>query len=121
MPVDQVKERVAESLPMWTVGSKDGVICYLYRKFTAKNFQTALDAINAMGAIAERESHHPNFHLTKWREVEVEIWTHKLQGVTENDLMLARQLDAQVQIEYSPKWLQCHPEAKAEQSQFDIK
>ena len=90
---------------------KGSSIVYLYRNFTAKHFQAALDAINAMGAVAEAESHHPNFHLTNYRDVLVEIWTHKLGGVTENDLVLAQELDVRVRIEYSPKWLQAHPEA----------
>jgi len=126
-----IEKRVAENLPMWKVGEKEiaasgGVsCCYLYRSFTAKNFQAALDAINAFGAVAEAESHHPNLHLTNYREVAVEIWTHKLNGVTENDLALAAQLDAQVRnIEYSPKWLKGHPEAastaKEEPKTFDV-
>jgi pterin-4a-carbinolamine dehydratase len=87
-------------------------ILFLYRKFTAKNFQAALDAINAMGAIAEREGHHPNFHLTNYREVEVEIWTHNMNGLTRNDFVLAELLSSEVKIEYSPKWLREHPDAK---------
>ena len=64
-----------------------------------------------MGAIAERESHHPDFHLTNYRDVEITLWTHKLGGITENDLKLAEMLDNEVKIEYSPKWLKAHPEA----------
>ena len=114
-----VESKVAESTPLWNVGEKkqdegtstSSSVVYLYRNFTAKHFQAALDAINAMGAVAEAENHHPNFHLTNYREVRVEIWTHKLGGVTENDLRLAQELDARVRIEYSPKWLQAHPDA----------
>jgi pterin-4a-carbinolamine dehydratase len=87
-------------------------ILSLNRKFTAKNFQAALDAINAMGAIAEREGHHPNFHLTNYRDVEVEIWTHSLNGLTRNDFVLADMISSEVKIEYSPKWLREHPDAK---------
>lgn len=85
----------------------------LARAFTAKNFQSALDCINEMGAIAERESHHPNFHLTNYRDVAVEIWTHKLGGITENDITLAKLLDAEVKIDYSPKWLKENHMAKS--------
>ena len=110
-----VETRIAKTLPLWNVGQKSEgssvLYCYIYRTFTAKNFQAALDAINAMGAVAEAESHHPNFHLTNYREVLVEIWTHSLGGLTENDLILAQALDTRVRIEYSPKWLQAHPEA----------
>lgn len=65
-----------------------------------------------MGAIAERESHHPDFHLTNYRNVDVQLYTHKLGGVTENDVQLAEILDKEVTIVYSPKWLEAHPEAK---------
>ena len=122
---EEIQRRVRESLQLWSVGEEtNGVSSYLYRRFTAKNFQAALDAINAFGAVAEAESHHPNFHLTNYREVLVEIWTHKVGGVTENDLTLAQKMDAQVQIEYSPKWLKGHPQAastaKSEPSTFDV-
>ena len=107
---DEINLRV-QTLPLWSVGFKtDESHCYLFRRFTAKNFRAALDAINAMGEIAEDESHHPDFHLTNYRGVLIEIWTHKLRGVTENDIVLAQKLD-NVKIEYSPKWLREHPAA----------
>ncbi|KAG7351188.1 pterin-4-alpha-carbinolamine dehydratase [Nitzschia inconspicua] len=99
---------------VWTIQESNGDgILSLTRTFTAKNFQAALDAINAMGAIAEREGHHPNFHLTDYRNVEIEIWTHSLKGLTKNDFLLANLFDSEVKIAYSPKWLKEHPEAKA--------
>jgi pterin-4a-carbinolamine dehydratase len=61
----------------------------------------------------DREFHHPNFHLVNYREVEVHLWTHKLHGITENDLILAEMLDKEVDVVYSPKWLNDHPEAEA--------
>ena len=78
----------------------------------AKNFQAALNALNAFGAIAEQENHHPDFHLTEYRNVQIVLWTHSLGGVTESDLILAGLLD-QVPVVYSPKWLKEHPEAEA--------
>ena len=53
------------------------VIPVLVCDFTAKNFQAAMDALQAMGTIAERENHHPDFHLTNYRDVRIEIFTHK--------------------------------------------
>jgi 4a-hydroxytetrahydrobiopterin dehydratase len=97
---------------VWRIQEKDNNMLYLQRTFTAKNFQAALDAINAMGAIAEREGHHPNFHLTDYRNVQVEIWTHSLSGLTQNDFVLANLFDTEVKIEYSPKWLRENPDAK---------
>ena len=74
------------------------------RSFVAKNFQTAIDAINDMGKIAEREGHHPNFHLTNYRNVDVVIYTHNVNGITYNDLLLAQLFDNEITIAYSPKW-----------------
>ena len=80
------------------------------RRFVARNFQSALDAINAMGAIAEAQNHHPDFHLTSYRNVRIDLYTHSIGGVTESDLILAELLD-EVSVDYSPKWLKEHPEA----------
>jgi pterin-4a-carbinolamine dehydratase len=123
LDVEVVRQRAVEMIPLWSIGTKEGSeiattarsvtsIPYIHRTFVAKNFQAALDCIIAMGAIAEAESHHPNFHLVNYREVCVEIWTHKLNGLTENDLLLAQRLDQDVKIAYSPLWLKQHPEAK---------
>jgi pterin-4a-carbinolamine dehydratase len=78
---------------------------YLRRTFVAKNFQAALDCIRRMGDVAERVNHHPDFHLTEYRTVSVVIYTHKLMGVTLQDVRLARLFNEEVPIEYSPKWL----------------
>jgi pterin-4a-carbinolamine dehydratase len=78
---------------------------YLRRTFVAKNFQAAMDCIRRMGDVAERVNHHPDFHLTEYRTVSVVIYTHKLRGVTEQDVNLARLFNEEVPIEYSPKWL----------------
>jgi pterin-4a-carbinolamine dehydratase len=97
---------------LWNLCSSESEPLHISRKFTARNFQSALKCINEMGAIAERESHHPDFHLTSYRDIEVKIWTHKLQGLTEKDLDLAALLDKEVKINYSPKWLRDNPDAK---------
>ena len=82
------------------------------RSFIAKNFKVALQAINDMGVIAEREGHHPNFHLTNYRNVDVVIYTHNVQGITVNDLILAQLFDKEMKIVYSPKWLKSNPHVK---------
>lgn len=111
----RVQEQVSATLPLWRYHESGGgpdKCPRLSRKFTAKSFQCALDAMNAIGAIAEREGHHPDLHITSYREVEVVLFTHKLSGVTGNDLELARMLDAEVGVVYSPKWLRENPEAE---------
>ena len=86
----------------------------LSRTYTAKNFQCAMDSLVAIGKIAERENHHPDLHLTGYRNVEIELFTHSLGGVSANDIAMARMIDEEVDIVYSPKWLKEHPEAKRE-------
>jgi 4a-hydroxytetrahydrobiopterin dehydratase len=108
---EEVQKRLDTSLPLWelAIGEKGP---FLRRKFTAKTFQAALDSVNAFGKIAERENHHPDFHLTDYRDVEVVLWTHKLNGITESDFTLAEMLNLEVTVVYSPKWLREHPEAQ---------
>jgi 4a-hydroxytetrahydrobiopterin dehydratase len=108
---EEVQKRLETSLPLWELATSEKGP-FLRRKFTAKTFQAALDSINAFGAIAERENHHPDFHMTDYREVEVVLWTHKLNGITESDFVLAEMLNSEVTVVYSPKWLREHPEAQ---------
>jgi 4a-hydroxytetrahydrobiopterin dehydratase len=98
-------------MPLWSLEEKDGVSC-ISRQCTVKHFQAGLDALNAVGAIAERHGHHPDLHLTNYREVTITLWTHKVGGLTQNDLTLAQILDAELDVVYSPKWLKEHPEAQ---------
>src|ERR1051326_1805008 len=57
------------------------------------DFRTALDFVNRVGAIAEAEGHHPDLYLS-WGKVRVKIWTHKSDGLTESDFILASKIDA---------------------------
>lgn len=79
----------------------------IYRKFTCKNWQAAMDCINAISAIAESKDiqHHPDIHLTKYRDVEIRLWTHAVEGLTMYDLRLAKAINTSVIVEYSKKWL----------------
>jgi 4a-hydroxytetrahydrobiopterin dehydratase len=61
---------------------------HLERMFTFEDFQTALDFTNQVGALAESEAHHPDIHLA-WGKVTLTIWTHKIDGLTESDFILA--------------------------------
>jgi 4a-hydroxytetrahydrobiopterin dehydratase len=78
----------------------------LSRKFMTRNWQAAINAINLISAIAEREDiqHHPDLHLTAYRNVEIVLYTHVTDGLTELDFKLANEVD-QFEFEYSPKWL----------------
>ena len=62
-----------------------------------------MDFLNAASAIAEEEGHHPDLHLTGWRNVRVDLTTHAIGGLSLPDLVLAAKLDG-VDVVYSPKW-----------------
>ena len=65
---------------------------HLERTYRLENFAQALDLVNRIGAVAERENHHPDLYLA-WGRVDVKIWTHKIDGLTESDFVLAAKCD----------------------------
>ena len=67
------------------------------REWRVKDFVTALDFFRRIGEIAEAEDHHPDLHLTGYRNVAVEMSTHAIDGLSENDFILAAKID-QLQV-----------------------
>lgn len=65
---------------------------HLVKEFQFPDFATALAFTNQVGAIADAEGHHPDIHLA-WGRVAVEIWTHKIDGLTRSDFVLAAKID----------------------------
>jgi 4a-hydroxytetrahydrobiopterin dehydratase len=65
---------------------------HLSKEFTFKDFVEALAFVNRVAEIAEAQNHHPDLHLA-WGKVRVEIWTHKIGGLTESDFILAAKSD----------------------------
>jgi 4a-hydroxytetrahydrobiopterin dehydratase len=65
---------------------------HLERTYPLKNFAQALEFANQVGAIAESEGHHPDLYVS-WGKCRVEVWTHKVRGLTESDFYLAAKTD----------------------------
>ena len=65
---------------------------HLVKQYKLKNFVEALALVNRIGAIAEEQNHHPDLALA-WGKVEVKIWTHKINGLTESDFIFAAKCD----------------------------
>jgi 4a-hydroxytetrahydrobiopterin dehydratase len=65
---------------------------HLEKEFAFRNFREALDFTNRLGQIAEDEGHHPDI-LLSWGRVHVTIYTHKIDGLTESDFILAAKHD----------------------------
>jgi len=65
---------------------------HLEKEFKFKDFREALDFTNRIGEIAEARNHHPDIYLA-WGKVRVTIWTHKIDGLTESDFVLAAKIE----------------------------
>ena len=65
---------------------------HLLKEFRFRDFAAALAFTNRIGAIAEEQGHHPDIELS-WGRVGVKIWTHKIDGLTESDFVLAAKID----------------------------
>ena len=64
----------------------------LTKKYTFKDFKSALAFVNKVGEIADRENHHPDIELG-WGKVQLMIYTHALAGLSMNDFILASKID----------------------------
>ena len=85
---EQATELLA-AVPAWRLSAEGR----LRREWRVQDFATALDFFSRVGRIAEEEDHHPDLHLAGYRNVAVEIWTHAVGGLTENDFILASKID----------------------------
>jgi 4a-hydroxytetrahydrobiopterin dehydratase len=65
---------------------------HLEKEFGFEDFRSALDFTNRVGELAEEQGHHPDIYLS-WGHVRTQIWTHKIDGLTESDFILAAKID----------------------------
>jgi 4a-hydroxytetrahydrobiopterin dehydratase len=79
-----------KALPAWELAG-DGR--RIRRSWRVKDFASGLDFFQRIGQIAESENHHPDLHLTGYRYVTVELSTHAIGGLSENDFILAARID----------------------------
>jgi 4a-hydroxytetrahydrobiopterin dehydratase len=64
----------------------------LYKTFQFKDFMEAMGFLNRMAEVAEAEGHHPDFYV-HYNRVDITLWTHAAEGLTENDFILAAKID----------------------------
>ncbi len=63
------------------------------KDWTVKNFMAGINFFNDVAKIAEEDGHHPDLHLEGYRHVWIELWTHAIGGLSENDFILAAKID----------------------------
>ena len=76
----------------WSVNKNQKKIHFLEKKFTFKNFINSQDFINKVGEKSEEESHHPDISFG-WGYANIKITTHAIEGLSENDFILAAKID----------------------------
>ncbi len=65
---------------------------HLQKTYAFENFRGSLEFVNRIGELAEQQGHHPDICFG-WGKAEVTIWTHKIDGLTESDFVLAAKID----------------------------
>jgi len=88
MAIEEAQSLLAEIGSGWRLNS-DG---HLERKYPVANFVEAMGFANQVADIAEAQAHHPDLYV-RWGECTVEIWTHKIDGLTESDFYFAAKCD----------------------------
>jgi 4a-hydroxytetrahydrobiopterin dehydratase len=82
--------RMLKDVPGWNLDDKAQRI---HRAWTLRDFQSGIDFFNRVARIAEQEQHHPDLHLTGYRNVKIELWTHAIGGLSINDFILAAKIN----------------------------
>ena len=76
-----------KQIPSWTI--KDG---HVFKQFKFKNFVEAMEFVNKVAEIAEQEQHHPDISIS-YSKVNIDLWTHAINGLSENDFILPAKID----------------------------
>jgi 4a-hydroxytetrahydrobiopterin dehydratase len=80
--------KLHQSIPLWTVEEEH----HIRREFRFPDFKQALDFVNRVGALAEEQGHHPDI-LLAWGRAQITLWTHKIDGLSESDFIMAAKID----------------------------
>ncbi|HEX6985690.1 MAG TPA: 4a-hydroxytetrahydrobiopterin dehydratase [Planctomycetaceae bacterium] len=89
MSIDEARRQL-EQVADWEL-SADGTA--IHKSWKRKNFRDAMAFLNRIADVAEAEQHHPDVHLTGYRNVRIALTTHAIGGLSENDFILAAKID----------------------------
>ena len=87
---DAERTALADALPQWTIGSNPEAI---HREFLFTDFNAAWGFMNRVALVAEKQDHHPDWSNV-WSTVRIALSTHDAGGLTEQDVKLAKAIDA---------------------------
>nr|CAB3473803.1 unnamed protein product [Digitaria exilis] len=91
MSEDSAK-KLLEQVNGWELTTEGGLL-KLHKEWKLKNFVKGLEFFQLVAAIAEEEGHHPDLHLVGWNNVKVDVWTHSVRGLIDNDFILAAKIN----------------------------
>ncbi len=97
-PLDEAQEQL-KRLSGWRL-TQDGQ--RIRKDWTVKHFMAGMEFFHKVAAVAEDDGHHPDLHLDGYRNVWIELWTHAIGGLSENDFILAAKID-QLPVELKKK------------------
>ncbi|MBM3469075.1 MAG: 4a-hydroxytetrahydrobiopterin dehydratase [Alphaproteobacteria bacterium] len=86
---DEIGALLSQVGANWQINEKG----HVFKSFKFKNFMEAMTFAHAIADLAEQEGHHPDLMIS-WGQCSVEIWTHKINGLTESDFILAAKIEA---------------------------
>ncbi|CAM0881983.1 unnamed protein product [Alopecurus aequalis] len=91
MSEDSAK-KLLQQVTGWEL-KNEGDILKLHRAWKVKNFVKGLEFFQLVAAIAEEQGHHPDLHLVGWNNVKIDVWTHSVRGLTDNDFIFAAKVN----------------------------
>ncbi|XP_059664826.1 pterin-4-alpha-carbinolamine dehydratase 2, mitochondrial [Cornus florida] len=89
---EQAANELIPQVPEWNLVNEGGTL-KLHRSWKVKSFNKGLEFFQVVANVAEAEGHHPDLHLVGWNNVKIDIWTHAVGGLTENDFILAAKIN----------------------------
>lgn len=88
MKLNEIQLHLKQLNNFWDLDQKE----HLYKNFKFIDFNGSISFANRIAEVAEKLGHHPDLHIS-YSNLEVEIWTHKIDGLSENDFILAKYID----------------------------
>ena len=87
---DEIKKYLQQIDDEWKVQSDPDKI---ERTLKFDDFESSIAFVNEVAALAEEEGHHPNLYVHDYNKLKIEVWTHKIDGLHQNDFILASKID----------------------------
>lgn len=91
---DKEEDKLIKEIPQWVLLREDktNVVHKIRRQFTFEGFKDAINFVNKIAEIAEKEGHHPDIYIF-YNKVQIELFTHAVGGLSENDFIMASKID----------------------------